>query len=72
MLCGLPTRMAIWLCRENDALLTRILLVETQCTGKLLQGEMYRSLIDNITQLIMKNVPVVVMVFDISGSCVYP
>ena len=60
-----------WLFEENDALLTHILFVEAQRTGKVLQGEMYQSSINNTTRLIMKNIPVVAMAFDIPGSCVY-
>ena len=61
----------IWLCRGKDALFTHILFVETGCTSKLLQGEMRRSLIDKMTQLITKNMPVVAVAFNIPGSCVY-
>ena len=52
----------IWLCRGKNALFTHIIV------GKLLQGEMCQSLINNMTQAIMKNVA---MAFDISVSCLY-
>ena len=61
----------IWLCRGKDALFTHTNFVETRCTGELLQGEICRSLIDNTTRPIMKNVPVVAMAFNVPVSRVY-
>ena len=49
----------IWLLREKNVRFSHTIFVETQCTSKLLQGEMCRSSIDNMTWLIMKNMPVV-------------
>ena len=60
----------IWLCRGKGALFTHILFVETGCTSKLLQGEMCRLLIDKMTRLIMKNVSVVAVAFNIPVSCI--
>ena len=39
-------------------------------TSKLLQGEICQSLINNMTQPIMQNMPVVAMAFNIPVSCV--
>ena len=61
----------IWLCRGKDALFTHILFVETECTSKPLQGEMCRSLINKVTRLIMKNMSVVAVAFNLPVSCVY-
>ena len=54
----------IWLCRGKNA---HTNFVEIGYTSKLLQGEMCQS---SMTQPIMKNMPVVVMAFNIPGSCV--
>ena len=61
----------ILLCRGKNALFTHTIFVATLCTGKLLQGVMFRLLIDNMTRLIMKNVSVVAIAFNIPVCCVY-
>ena len=61
----------IWLCRGKNALFTDTIFVVTRCTGKLLQGIMCRLLIDNMTQLIVKNMSVVATAFNIPVCCVY-
>ena len=61
----------IWLCRGKSALFTHTIFVETGCTSKLLRGKLWQLLINSTTQPIMKNMPVVVMAFNIPGSYVY-
>ena len=48
----------IWLCRGKNALFTHTILVVTRCTGKLLQGVTCQLSIDNMAQVIVKNMPV--------------
>ena len=61
----------IWLFRGKNALFTHAILVETQCTGKLLQGKICLLSIDNMTRPIMKNVPVVTMALMYLFLCIY-
>ena len=59
-----------WLCRGKNARFTHTNIVKTRYTGKLLQGEMCQLSIDKTTRLIMKNVSVAAMAFDLPVSCV--
>ena len=62
MVRALPTLMTKQL---YMALFTHVVIVTTRCTRKLLQGDMCRSSIDKMTRLIMKNMFVVAMGFNI-------
>ena len=54
-----PNIYIMWQRIGKKALFTHTIFVETGYTSKLLQGEMCRSWIDNMTWPIMKNVPCV-------------